>query len=367
MTEVAMERVAAALVIDGAHGEGGGQILRTALSFSAITGRPIRIENIRAGRPKPGLAAQHVTSVRAVAAICRARLHGDALGSMTLDFAPQGPVEAGEYAFDVAAARVGGSAGATSLVLQAVLLPLALAEGDSRVTIRGGTHMAWSPPFDYLRGVWLPALAQIGIEARLELHASGWFPIGKGEIRATVRGLGADWRRRLRPVDLRARGALLGVSGRALAANLPAHIPERMAKRARDMLGRLDVPVRIAPEVLRAACAGAGIFLSAEYERLRCGFSALGARGKPAEEVAEDAAFALIAHWTSGAALEVHLADQILAPLALAPGPSSFSVEGISRHLETNAWIVERFGLGRVALETAQGGTGLATVTPTGP
>ncbi len=359
-----MDAATKLLVIDGSHGEGGGQILRSALTFSAITGRAIRIENIRAGRKTPGLAAQHVTSARALAAICAARVDGDAIGSRTLGFAPQGPVAAGDYRFDVAAARAGGSAGAASLVLQAVLLPLALVAGDSRLVIRGGTHMAWSPPYDYLREVWLPALGEIGFAARLELEVSGWFPVGKGEIRAHVSGLGAGWRERLRGLDLRERGALARVSGRALAANLPAHIPQRMAARAGGMLQRLGVPIMIEPTSWRAACAGAGVFLTAEYERARCGFSALGARGKPAEEVAEEAVYALLAHWTSKAALDLHLGDQILVPLALAPGPSLYSVERITRHLETNAWLVERFGLAEVALHRVRAGMHLVTVTP---
>ncbi|MHA1152507.1 MAG: RNA 3'-terminal phosphate cyclase [Alphaproteobacteria bacterium] len=339
-------------------------MLRSTLTLSAITGRPVWIENIRAGRKNPGLAAQHVTSVRALAAICRARVAGDAIGATTLEFEPQEPVCAGDYAFDVGAARPGGSAGAAGLVLQAVLPPLALARGESRVPIRGGTHMAWSPPYDYLREVWLPALARIGIEAEVELGASGWFPIGKGDIRARVSGLGEDWRRRLRSVDLRARGRMRGISGRALAANLPAHIPERMAAWVRATLARLEVPVEIAAESCGAACAGAGIFLTADYEHLRCGFSALGERGMPAEQVAEHAVCALIAHWTSEAALDAHLGDQVLVPLALTPGRSVLSVERITRHLETNAWIVERFGLARIAIETAAGGTGLVTVEP---
>jgi RNA 3'-terminal phosphate cyclase (ATP) len=224
--------------------------------------------------------------------------------------------------------------------------------------------MAWSPPYDYLREVWLPMLGRIGIEAEVELQASGWFPIGQGEIRARILGLGEDWPGRLRPVDLRARGRLRGISGRALAANLPAHVPERMVAWARATLARLEVPVEIAAETRRAACAGAGIFLTADYERSRCGFSALGERGMPAEQVAEQAVCALIAHWTSQAALDAHLGDQVLLPLALAPGRSVYTVERITRHLETNAWIVERFGLARIVLEPRTGGAGLVTVEP---
>jgi RNA 3'-terminal phosphate cyclase (ATP) len=176
------------LTVDGAHGEGGGQILRTALSLAAITGRAIRIENLRAGRAKPGLAAQHLTAVRAAAAVCGARLDGDRLGSTVLEFAPGGPVAAGAYRFDVAEAREGGSAGASALVLQTLLLPLALAAGASEVVIRGGTHVSRSPPFDYLAEIWLPVIHQIGIDATIELGAWGWYPAGQGEIRARIPG-----------------------------------------------------------------------------------------------------------------------------------------------------------------------------------
>lgn len=352
------------LILDGSHGEGGGQILRTSLTFAAITGRAIRIERIRAGRPNPGLAAQHMTAVRAAASLCRATTTGDEIGSTALEFAPQAAVAPGTYAFDVGAARKGGSAGATSLVLQTVVLPLALTEGRSRLSIRGGTHMAWSPPFDYVRDIWMPALARIGIEATIDLRASGWFPIGQGEIVATITGLDTGWRARLTPLTLCERGPLGRITGRALAANLPEHIPRRMAEHAMALLDRLGVPLAITPQVLNAACAGAGLFLTAEYEHVRCGFSALGTRGKPAEEVAEDAVRALLAHWTCGAALDLHLADQIVVPLALAAGRSTVSVERISRHLETNAWVIERFGLARVHLEQTSAGTGLITVEP---
>ena len=353
-----------ALIIDGSRGEGGGQILRTALSLSAITGRAIRIEKIRAGRPKPGLAAQHLTAVRAVAALCRARLAGDEIGAGRLDFTPEAPVEAGNYAFDVAAVRRGGSAGATGLVLQAVLPPLALADGRSRVSIRGGTHVAWSPPFDYLRDVWLPVLADMGVAARLELRRSGWFPIGEGQIEAVVEGSAlAD--RPLRPLVLVERGRLLEVTGRAVAANLPAHIARRMAERAVALLAERGIEAGIDAEVLSAACAGAGIFLTARYENLRCGFNALGRRGMPAEDVAAEAVEALLTHRRSGAALDRHLADQVILPLSLAAGPSRFSVERITGHLETNARVVEQFGVGDVKLEKGEGGSGLVTVRPT--
>ena len=353
-------RADALLVIDGAHGEGGGQILRTALSLSAITGRPLRIERIRANRRNPGLAAQHLTASRAAAAICDARLSGDVLGSEELEFVPHAPVSAGDYTFDVALAREGGSAGAVTLVLQTVLLPLAFAPGRSSVVVHGGTHLPQSPPADYLCNVWLPMLNRLGIGAEAALEAWGWFPVGKGRIRAVINGSAAA----TAPLDLVGRGALRRIKGRAVAANLPAHIPQRMAERASSLLETLGVALEIRPQRVRAACPGAGVFLTAEYEHAPAGFSGLGAIGKPSEAVAEEAATLLLLHHASGAALDRHLGDQLLLPLCFARGPSRCSVEAITRHLETNLWVIEQFGAASALLERSASGTGTVTLTP---
>lgn len=340
------------LVIDGSYGEGGGQILRSALALSAITGRPVQIENIRAGRKNPGLAAQHLTGVRALAAVCQAGVTGDRPGSQKLTFVPGRPPQAGDYVFDVAEGREGGSAGAATLVLQTVLLPLALTSGDSNLVIRGGTHVAWSPPFDYVADVWLPTVARMGIMATTELTTWGWYPVGQGELRAAVHGLANG--QGLSPLMLVERGELHRVWGRAVAANLPAHIPQRMADRACSLLREAGIDARVEPLRVRAACAGAGIFLTAEYENVRAGFNALGEKGKSSETVAEEAVAAVLAHRASGGTLDEHLADQIILPLALAEGTSRFSVERVSRHLSTNAWVVEQFGLARVSVEGRQ-------------
>lgn len=351
------------LEIDGAYGEGGGQILRTAVALAAIIGRAVHIENIRAHRPNPGLAAQHVTAVRAVAEICGATIEGAEIGSTTLSFAPGKAPAAGNYTFDVAAARAGGSAGATSLVAAAVVPPLAFAAGASTVTIRGGTHMAWSPPFDYLRDVWFAALARLGIAGTAELVAWGWFPAGGGEIRLTLKGR-APTAPPLTPLTLTEPGPLRRVSGRAVAANLPAHMPQRMADRARTLLADMDVPVDIIAERVRAACPGAGLFLLAEYDTICCGFNALGEVGKPAEKVAEDAIDSLLDHQASGAALDVHLADQMLLPLAFAGGVSEFTVPRISRHLETNAHVIEQFGAAAISFVAESAGPARLRVVP---
>jgi RNA 3'-terminal phosphate cyclase (ATP) len=351
------------LDIDGAHGEGGGQILRTALTLSVITGRHVRIHNIRSARKNPGLAAQHLTAVRAAGVLCRAEIAGDALGSQELYFAPAARAQAEEYAFDVAAARVGGSAGSVNLVLQTILLPLALAPGESRVLLHGGTHLPMSPSYDYVRDVWLPTLARIGVVATVELDAWGWYPIGRGQVRATIVG-GERRDRPLLPLDCIERGRLRRVSGRAVAANLPAHIPQRMSDRAGALLEPLGAEIAIGAERVRAACAGAGIFLVADYDAIRCGFTGLGEPGKPSELVAEEAVGLLLRHHASDAALEEHLSDQMLLPLALARSPSTFSVDRVSLHLRTNAWVIEQFGLARTSFAQTPVGAVTVTVTP---
>jgi len=350
-----------ALTLDGAHGEGGGQILRTALAASAITGRPVDIVNVRAGRPKPGLAAQHLTAIRALAAICEARLDGDELGSTSLRFAPGRPVASGDYCFDVAAARQGGSAGAACLVMQSVLVPLALAPGSSSVSVRGGTHVPWSPAFDYLSDVWLAAVKRLGMAIELSLARTGWYPAGEGEVRAEV--MGRD-KAALRAVDIVERGTLTRISGRALTANLVSHIARRMADRVRDELAYLDVPIEIVADRVEATSPGAGIFLTARYDNIACGFGAIGRRGKLAEAVAQEAIDQLVQHHRSEAALDRHLADQILLPLALADSSSVFSCAEATRHLETNAWVIEQFELAKIDVERSVDATALVTVTP---
>lgn len=437
------------LVIDGSLGEGGGQVLRSSLTLSLLTGRPVRVERVRAGRERPGLAAQHLTAVRAAAAVCDGEVAGDELGSRAVELVP-GPVRAGEHRFDVGAAREGGSAGAATLVIQTVLLPLALAlggertrsssaspegsgagrrsagVGDSALTVVGGTHMRWSPVFDYLAAVWLPALADMGVDADVELGRFGFFPVGKGEIRLRVRSNGregegsggaiptrfegnGDAERgdqegnlgaagdpagegggaagggdhgceergspRLLPLERVERGELLAVNGRALAAELPSHIPQRMADRARSLLvgelgGEGDGPpaeVRVEPQRVRAACAGAAIFLAARYRGATAGFTAHGRIGKPSETVAGEAVDELLAFHRAPAAVDAHLADQLLLPAAFASGPSTFTTERATRHLTTQAELVERFEVAAVRVNDGPEGTARVTVEPASP
>ncbi|MFN3744900.1 MAG: RNA 3'-terminal phosphate cyclase [Hyphomicrobiaceae bacterium] len=352
------------VIIDGSYGEGGGQILRTALTLSAITGRPLRIESLRARRPKPGLAAQHLTAVLSAAELCQAEVSGATLSSETLSFRPTAPPQPGNYRFDVAAAREGGSAGATTLVLQTVAVAAVFAGGPSRFCIRGGTHVPSSPPYDYIAHVWCPLLARMGISLQVELTQFGFLPVGQGEIIGGVSGLGKQASTHLRPLEIISRGALRSVSGRAIAANLPSHIAQRMAARATEHLSTSAAAVDIRAECVSAASPGAGLFLTAAYEHVSAGFNAFGARGKSAETVADEAAGALLGHLRSGAALDLHLADQVLLPLSLACAPSSFTSERVTRHLETNAWVIGQFGIADVRIERQEGGSALVSITP---
>ena len=351
------------LVIDGSHGEGGGQILRTALALSALTGRSFELVNIRAARPKPGLAAQHLTALRATAALCDAELAGDELRSLTLRFAPRRQARAGEYLVDVAAQREGGSAGAITLVLQTLLLPLALAAGRSNLILRGGTHVPWSPSFDYVRDVWLPTLATMGVRCEVELLRWGWYPVGGGEIRATVEGLGDT---PLEPLLRERYDARAIVRGRAVSSRLPVHVPERMRVHALSLLRAQDVEAQIAAQDVDAACPGAGIFLGSHFANGHAGFTALGRRGKPSEAVAEEAVAKLLAHRRSGAAADIHLGDQLMLPAAFAAGDSRYSVEQVSRHLTTNGWVLEQFGVANIAITGREGEVGQVSVRPCG-
>ncbi|MDJ0591655.1 MAG: RNA 3'-terminal phosphate cyclase [Pleurocapsa sp. MO_226.B13] len=333
--------------IDGSWGEGGGQILRTSLSLANITGQPVRIDRIRANRPKPGLAAQHLTSVRAAATLCQAQISGDTLGSMTLEFMPTRPPQAGQYTFDVTEAREGGSAGAVTLILQTILIPLALANGNSKVILKGGTHVAWSPPVTYIEEVYLPTLRQLGVRAEVQLNAWGWYPRGGGEVELRVTGS----QQSLNGLQLLERGALQQIRGLAIVTELPAHIPQRMANRAENLLQQAHLPAQIKAVRERGIAPGAGIFLTAEYEHSRAGFSALGRRGIPAERVAETAVQELLDFQAQAVPVDPFLADQLLLPLALSSEISQYRLASISKHLTTNAWVIEQFELANIVID----------------
>jgi len=332
--------------IDGSYGEGGGQVLRTSLSLAAITGEPIRITGIRAGRKKPGLAPQHLTAVRAAARICNAQLWGDALGSTQLEFIPGSAVQPGTYAFDVSKAQPSGSAGAIALILQTILLPLALAPGNSQVTLKGGTHVNFSPTVTYIEQVYLRILQRMGVEAKVKLGAWGWYPQGGGEIELQVTG-GCQ----LRGIDLLERGTLQQVRGVAVVTELPSHIPQRMANRAENLLREAHLKVAVQASREKGVAPGAGIFLTAEYQNSLAGFGGFGRLRLSAETVAEIACQQLLEFHHTGAPVDEHLADQLLLPAALASQESHYRVAQVSTHLTTNAGVIQQFGLAQIKVD----------------
>lgn len=345
------------LTLDGSHGEGGGQILRTALTLSAVTGQPVQLTRIRANRSKPGLRPQHLTAVRAAAAICAAKLTGDALGSQEITFAPQAPPQAGTYHFDVADAAQGGSAGSVTLVLQTILLPLALASGNSRVTLRGGTTVPMSPPALYIEKVYLPTLFDMGVRARMTHRFWGFYPQGGGELTVEISG-GAT----LRPIALTERGDLERVDGVAFVSNLPSHIPQRMSGRAVALLRDGNFSVHIEPRHVTAPGIGAGIVLFARYTGAVAGFEALGRKRLPSETVAEMAVDRLLEHHRTLAAVDSHLADQLVLPFVLANGVSEATLSAVTPHLLTNVWVAQHFDVPTLTVEGEVGQPGYLAV-----
>jgi RNA 3'-terminal phosphate cyclase (ATP) len=327
------------LHVDGAYGEGGGQIVRTALALSALTGRDVRLEDIRAGRERPGLRAQHLTAVRAVAEVCDAATEGAEVGSRVLVFHPGTVPQPGRYRWEV------GTAGAVSLVFQTVLWPLALAAGSSEVTLVGGTHVAWSPPLDYVQQVYLPAVSDPAARfiADVQIERWGWYPRGGGIAHASIAGSA-----RLRPLQLTDRGSLRGISVLSAASNLPDHVRQRQADRADFWLRKRGIKPRVEISDPPSPGPGTVVYLLAEYEHVRAGFTGYGRLHKPAERVAEEACKAYWRYHKRKQPVDAHLADQLLLPLSLAhrspgSGCSCYGVESVTRHLLTQAWLIRRF------------------------
>jgi RNA 3'-terminal phosphate cyclase (ATP) len=322
------------LLLDGSQGEGGGQILRTSLSLSALTGRGFQLNNIRANRSRPGLRPQHLTAVRAVAAVCGAELNGARLNSTRLEFRPQAPPRGGNYQFDVAEMAGGGSAGSVTLILQAVMWPLLFADSPSHLILNGGTHVPFSPTFHYLAEVAGPNFARLGAAFEFDLNAWGWYPVGGGTMTAVFTPIS----RQLRAISL-VKSETIQVQGIAAVTNLPSHIPQRMAQRAHNLLTRQGIQPTIRAVRERGRGPGAGIILW----QPQGGFSSLGRKGIPAENVAETAVVDLLSFADSDAAIDPYLADQLLLPLALASGRSTFTTQRLTQHTLTNAQLIQQW------------------------
>lgn len=317
------------LTIDGSIGEGGGQILRTSLALSLITGKPFRIEKIRAGRRTPGLLRQHLTSVNAAAEVGDAETSGASIGSTQLTFIP-GKTKPGDYHFAI------GTAGSTTLVLQTVLPALMIVEGQSRLTLEGGTHNPFAPPFEFLEKAFLPLLKRMGVKTQARLVNYGFYPAGGGKLEVTIHGA-----RQLGQMELLTRGDIK----RRLAKAVLCHLPRNIAERELNIVQKkLSWPKKWheveTPE--NSVAPGNFISLEIECEQVTEIFTGFGERTIAAEAVADQAALAARRYLASEAAVGEYLADQLLLPMALAGG-GSFTTLPPSRHTTTNIEIIKKF------------------------
>jgi RNA 3'-phosphate cyclase len=329
--------------LDASYGEGGGQLVRTALALAALTGEAVRLANVRAGRARPGLAPQHLAAVRALAALCDAHCEGLELRATAFGFEPRAAVEGGELRVDV------GTAGSVTLVLQALLPALVRARTPSRVVITGGTDVRQAPTWDYFREVLLRLLARMGLRVRASVVRRGYYPRGGGEVVVEVEP------GRPRPLLFPPSPASWNVLGEAHVAHLPLEIAERMRAAARAALPR---PANIDARVLQydeAVGTGGAITLWAQAEAGLAGASRVAERGVRAETLGAAAGAELAADMASGASLDVHAADQILVYTALAQGSSRFSVREVSSHARTAMWLIQQFLPVRFALEEHPG------------
>jgi len=324
-------------VVDGSHGEGGGQLVRLAVALAAVTGTAIRMHSVRSGRRPPGLAAQHLAAVRAVAGLCDARTRGLALRSTEFEFEP-GPLRGGDFRVDV------GTAGSVALVLQA-LLPVMVACGRPvAVTLSGGTDVRGAPPVDFLQHVLLPLLARMGVEVGFEVLRRGYYPRGGGVLRAEVAG------DRLRPLTLEHPGSLLGVAGVAHVANLPLDIAGRMVRAAGQRLARTGVTTNFDTTRLagdEAVGSGGAVVLWATCEHTVLGAARVAERGVTAEAIGASVGDELAADIAAGVTLDAHASDQVLVYCALAGGRSCFTTRTVTPHVRTAMWLIEHLHAAR--------------------
>lgn len=323
------------IIIDGRQGEGGGQILRSALSLSAITGKPFRIEGLRGGRQKPGLLRQHLTALRAAAKICGAKVEGAELGSTEVAFKP-GHIRAGDYEFSI------GTAGATTLVAQTVLPILVHASAASRVKIKGGTHNRWAPTFDFLQHAFMPQFRKMGGQASLSLEAYGFYPAGGGAIELDVQPTDES-----SPLKLESRGGRLEERIEIVISNLKRSIAERELNK---LLKTRNLPSEQG-EIVYAESPGPGNVVTSfvKHENVTEVFVGLGEYGVRAETVAKRLADEVQRFSTAYDSLNSfqpavgeYLADQLLMPMALFKG-GVFTTTDITEHFRTNAEIIKRF------------------------
>jgi RNA 3'-terminal phosphate cyclase (ATP) len=319
------------VVIDGSQGEGGGQMLRTSLSLSLLTGKSFRMTQIRARRKNPGLAAQHLKSIQAAASISNSTVHGDSIGATEILFQP-GRVFRDNFVFDI------GTAGSTSLVFQTICFPLAWKAPGSTVTIRGGTHVSHSPSFHYLIQQWLPWMKRLGYEFQLEMRHAGFYPRGGGEIFA-VCGV----HHHAPELKIHERGALLDLHILSTYSNLPRQVGERQFNQAAEELSAGGFSFGGELEELPAHSPGTSLSVSANYEQGSCTYTSLGERGIPAEKFASQAVEKFLNFHASKGAIDEYLSDQLLIPAVLNRNPIGYTTNQVTQHLLTNRDIISQF------------------------
>ena len=313
--------------IDGSAGEGGGQVLRTALGLSLVTGKPFHIKNIRGKRKKPGLMRQHLTAVKAATQIGMAEASGAAIASQELIFRPS-TLQPGNYHFAI------GTAGSCTLVLQAVLPALLMAAGPSELVLKGGTHNPMAPPFTFLERTFLPLLKKMGAQVEVELVRPGFFPAGGGKIKVKVTPA-----TKLQPLELVQRDEV-DVEARALCAELPGHIAVRELDVCRRRLGIAEDKTEIVQLDEHGPGNVVNIFVHSDH--LTETFTGFGQVNVSAEKVAKRTVGQVVSYLESGTPVGRYLADQLLVPLALAGG-GCFRTSKPSQHTLTNIEVVQRF------------------------
>jgi RNA 3'-terminal phosphate cyclase (ATP) len=315
--------------IDGSQGEGGGQILRSSLALSLVTGKPFTITNIRAGRKKPGLMRQHLTAVNAATEVGRAKVTGAVLHSTGLTFEP-GELRPGEYHFAI------GTAGSATLVLQTILPALLCASGPSTLRLEGGTHNPWAPPFDFLAKAFLPLVNRMGPTVNATLVRPGFYPAGGGEFHVTISPAA-----RLTPIELLERGETKCLRATAKVAHLNRYIAVRELGVIAHRLSVAEENL-VVEEVRGSLGPGNIVTIEVECEHLTEVFTGFGEKQIPAETVADKAVDAARRYLAKGAAVGEYLTDQLLIPLALAGG-GAFRTLGLSRHAQTNIEVIKAF------------------------
>jgi RNA 3'-phosphate cyclase len=318
------------LDIDGSYLEGGGQILRTAVALSAIKQVPVRIVNIRKGRPEPGLKAQHLTGILAAAQLCDAKLTGAKIGSTELTFEPK-KIKFGKFKFDV------GTAGAVTLVLQTVVPIAAFAPSKTTFTLMGGTNVSWSPTIEYFQNIFCDYAEKFGLLITSEIDKYGFYPTGGGSVKVEINPI-----KQGKALNLTDRGKLFDIKAFSIASEdlQNARVAERQVSSFRKNMPA-DYSVKGFSNYVRTLSTGSSITAHALYENCKLGASALGEKNKSAEDVGKACSEDLLKEIKSSATVDKHLADQLIPFLGLFGG--SFVTSEITMHTRTNIWVTEKF------------------------